>query len=121
MTGPARLFGDDPALGQDLNVVLIAAGGKEKRMPKAVRGLRQVFADEARRGVAAVAAGDRAMRRLQPTRILLAHHMAVGARRGIIGQIGPTLGIGKSIGADADADADQDSKQNTLNRSRAHE
>ena len=62
VTVPASLLGDHPALRPDLNVVLVTAGGEEKRMPKTIRRFGQIFADEARRSVTAVAACNRAVR-----------------------------------------------------------
>ena len=89
-------------------------------MPKTVRRLRRVLADEICRRVAAIAGGDRAMGRLEPAVELLAHDMAVGAGRRIIGEVGPTLGIGESINANANGNTDNYSNQNALNRAQLH-
>ena len=55
-----------------------------------------------------------AVRRLEPAVEFLLHDMAVGAGRRIIGEVGPTLGIGESVYADADGDADNHAEQDAL-------
>src|SRR5262245_18704394 len=89
-------------------------------MPEPVRCLGCIFADEICRGVAAVAGGNRAMRRLEPAVEFLLHDMAVGAGRRIIDEIGPTLGIGEGINAEADGDTDNHSKQDALDHAQFH-
>ena len=84
-------------------------------MPESVGCLRRIFADEVCRGMAMVAGRHRAVRRLEPAVELFAHDVAVGASRRVIRQIGPTLGISKSIDADADSDADDHAEQDSLN------
>ena len=46
--------------------------------------------------------------------------MAVGAGRRIIGEVGPTLGIGEGIDADANGDTDNHSKQDALDGVNLH-
>jgi hypothetical protein len=115
MARPARLLGDLPAVRFDLNIVLVAAGGEEKRMPEAVGRLSCILADEICRRVAVIAGCNRAVRRLEPTVELLAHDVAVGAGRRVIRQIRPAPGVGESICADADSDADNHPEENGLN------
>ena len=115
-----RLFGNHSAVRLDLNVVLITAHGKEKRVPEAVRRLGPIFTDEVVRSVTAVATRHRAVRRAEPGVELLAHDVAVGARRRIVGQIRPALGIRERICADADGDADHHPDQDSLNHARRH-
>ena len=114
------LLGDLPAVRFDLNIVLVAARGEKKRMPEAVGRFRRILADEVCRGVAAVAVGHRPVRRLEPAVELFAHDVAVGAGRRIIGEVGPTLGIGESVYADADSDADNHAEQDALNSVTLH-
>ena len=114
----AGLLGDLPAVRLDLNIVLVAADGEEKRMPEAVGRLGRILADKVCRSVAAIAGRHRAVRRLEPAVELLLHNVAVGAGRRIVSQIGPTLGIGKSVGADADGDADYHAEQDALDGAR---
>src|SRR5262245_42372223 len=66
MTRPTRLLSNLPAVCFDLNIVLVATRGEEKRMPESIRGLRGILADEVCRGVAAIAGRHRAVRRLAP-------------------------------------------------------
>ena len=120
MTITAGLLGDLPAVPLDLNIVLVAADGEEKRMPESVGRLGRILADKVCRSVAAIAGRHRAVRRLEPAVELLLHNVAVGAGRRIVSEIGPTLGIGKSVGANADGNADHDSEQNALDRARFH-
>jgi hypothetical protein len=120
MTGTAGLLGNLPAVRFDLNIVLVAARGEEKRMPEAVGRFRRILADEVCRGVAMVAGRNRAVRRLEPAVELLAHHMAVGAGRRVVSKIGPTLGIGESINTDANGNTNDHSKEDALNRVTLH-
>ena len=120
MTGTTGLLGYLPAVRFDLNIVLVAARGEKKRMPEAVGRFRRILADEVCRGVAAIAGRDPAMRRLQPAVEFLLHDMAVGAGRRIIGEVGPTLGIGEGIDADANGDTDNHSKQDALDSVTLH-
>src|SRR5262245_17399077 len=89
-------------------------------MPEPVRCLGCIFADEICRSVAAVAGGNRAMRRLEPAVELLLHDMAVSAGRRIIREVGPTLGIGEGIDADANGNTDNHSKQDALDHACLH-
>src|SRR6476659_4161125 len=72
------LLGDIPAVRFDLNIVLVAAGGEEKRMPESVGRLGRILADEVCRSVTAIAGRHRAVRRLEPAVELLLHNVAVG-------------------------------------------
>ena len=116
MTVPAGLLGDLPAVRLDLNVVFVAAGGEEKGMPEAIGGLGRIFADEICRSVTAIAGRHRAVRRFEPAIELFTHDVAVGAGRGIIGKVGPTLGVGKGVQADADSNTKEDANQNAWNQ-----
>src|SRR5262245_46460713 len=89
-------------------------------MPEPIRCLRGVFADKICRGVAAIAGGNCAVRRLEPAVELFTHDVAVGAGCRVVTEIGPTLGIGKSINADANGNPDNHSKQDTLDHARFH-
>ena len=120
MTVTAGLLGDLPAVRFDLNVVLIATRGEGKRMPEAVRCLGRILANKVRRRVAAIAGRNRAMRRLEPTVEFFAHDVAVGTGRRIVGEIRPTLGIGKGIDADPDSNTDDNSEQDALEHARFH-
>ena len=114
MAVATRLLGDVTAVRLDLNIVLIAAGGEKEGMPEAVRGLRRVFADQVFRRVTAVAARDRAVRRLEPAVELFTHDVAVRARRGVVGHVGPAVGVGERVGANADGHADRDPEHDAL-------
>jgi hypothetical protein len=120
MTVTARLLGDLAAVRLDLNVVLVAARGEEKRMPKAIRRLSRILADEVCRRVAAIAGGDGTMRRLQPTVEFLAHDMAVGTSHWIVGEVRPAFRISKGVNTDADRDTDNHTDQDGLDGSRTH-
>ena len=61
MTITTGLLGDHPAVRFDLNIVLVAAGSEEKRMPEAVGRLGRILADEVCWGVATVAGRRRAV------------------------------------------------------------
>src|SRR5215468_6273223 len=89
-------------------------------MPEPIRCLGRVFPYQIRRGVAAVAGRNRAVRRLEPAVEFLLHDMAVGAGRRVVREVGPTLGIGESINADADGNTDNHSKQDALDHAWFH-
>src|SRR5947208_2284825 len=56
------------------------------------------------------------VRRFEPAIELFTHDVAVGAGRGIIGKVGPTLGVGKGVEADADSNTKEDANQNAWNQ-----
>src|SRR5262244_664875 len=89
-------------------------------MPEPIRCLGRVFPYQIRRGVAAVAGRNRAVRRLEPAVELLLHDVAVGAGRRVVSEVGPTLGISEGINADADGNTDNHSKQDALDHARFH-
>src|SRR5262245_9502848 len=89
-------------------------------MPEPIRCLRRVFFDKICRGVAAIAGGNRAVRRLDPAIELFAHDVAIGAGCRVVTEIGPTLGVGESINTDSNGNPDNHSKQDALNRTRFH-
>ena len=89
-------------------------------MPEAVGRFRRILADEVCRGVAMVAGRNCPVRRLEPAVELFAHHMAIGAGRRVIGQIGPTPGVGESVCANADSDANNYPEQDALDRANLH-
>lgn len=63
-------------------------GGEVQGVNEPVFSLQRVFPNEAVvRRVAIIADGHRAMTGLLPGGEVLAHHVAVGARRGIIGEV----------------------------------
>ena len=79
-----------------------------------------ILADKVRRGVAAIAGRDRAVRRLDPAIKLFAHDVAVGAGRRIVSEVGPTLGIGEGVEANANSDTDHNPEYNSRNRAEFH-
>src|SRR5215468_1750721 len=89
-------------------------------MPEPIRCLRRVFPDEICRGVAAIAGRDPAVRRLEPAVEFLLHDVAVGAGRGIIREVGPTLGISEGINTNANGNTDNHSKQDALDHAWFH-
>src|SRR6266536_80359 len=120
VTRATGLLGDLPTVRFNLNIVLVAARSKEKRMPETVRCLRRILADEVCRGVAVVAGRNCAVGRLEPAVELFAHDVTVGAGLRVIRQIGPAAGVGECVYADADSDADNHAKQDALNRVTLH-
>src|SRR5262249_2198233 len=89
-------------------------------MPEPIRCLRRVFPDEICRGVAAIAGRDPPVRRLEPAVEFLLHDVAVGAGRGIIREVGPTLGISEGINTNANGNTDNHSKQDALDHAWFH-
>ena len=115
VTVAAGLLGDLPAVRFDLNIVLVAAGGEERTnarsrwtpwshtSPMKFAGVWQLLQ-------VATARCDDFSQPSNCSRITWQLAQAAGSSC----QIGPTLGIGKSVGANADSDADHDSEQNAL-------
>jgi hypothetical protein len=85
MTIPASLLDYLAAVLFDLNVVLVAARCEVERMPETVGSLCRVLAEKILRCVTAIAHGDCTVRRLEPTVVLLAHDVTIGAGCWIIG------------------------------------
>src|SRR5215471_5293792 len=97
MARPARLLSNLPAVCFDVNIVLVATRGEEKRMPESIGCLRGILADAVCRGVAAITSRHYAVRRLAPAIELFAHDVAVGAGRWIVSEVRPALGIREGI------------------------
>lgn len=96
---------------RDIDLIREAAGSKSERMKESVQGLRSIFGEKPRRRMAIVAYGRFAMARLQPTGMLLAHDVAIGASGRVIGQIRGALGIPKGKHTNADQDARDNGEQ----------
>src|SRR5262245_27017072 len=120
MARPERLLSNLPAVCFDVNIVLVATRGEEKRMPEAIGCLRGILADEVCRGVAAIASRHYAVRRLAPAIELFAHDVAVGAGRWIVSEVRPALGIREGIDANSNGNANNDAKQDALYRAKFH-
>ena len=114
------LLGDLATVPLDLNIVLVAASREEKRMPEAVGCFYRVLGHEIRRRVTAIARRNRAVRRLYPAVKLLAHDVTVRAGGGIVGQVRPAFGIGKSVDTDAERDADNHAEHDAVDSSQLH-
>ncbi len=95
VTMETGLLGHRAVRWNDPNRVGDIAQSKCLTVAKAVRCLDPIMADEVVRGMTVVASGDRVMGTAIPTIIHVAHHMAVGAGGGVIGQVGVALGIDK--------------------------
>lgn len=103
----ARCFHHLVAQSGDLNRVRIFSGGEVKRMKETVSRLHRVFADQVVRRVTVIARRRGMMAGLEPSVVLVVHHMAVGACAGIVEEVGVALGINKGITANADDGAGQ--------------
>src|SRR5437660_1752627 len=99
MTATAGVFGNAVIELRDLDRVRIPAGGEIERVPESVIGLYRVFPENVVRSVAVIAGGRRVMARFQPGIVLRAHHVAIGAGRRIVGEVGVSLGINKGVAA----------------------
>lgn len=100
------LFGDVEIAFGDLNRLVESARGEIKRMPEPVRCLGGVLAKQAWRRMAIIAGRDSTMRRLQPAVVLFIHDVAIGARGGVIREIGSSFGVNKGVNAYARGEAD---------------
>jgi hypothetical protein len=97
MTLPARFLRHCAAVRPHLDVVFKPARGEIEGMPEAVPCFGAVFSQKRGRCVAIVANGGGPVRRLQPTIILFLHDVTVCTGRSIVGEIGPTLGVGECV------------------------
>src|SRR5208282_6852996 len=81
----------------DLDGVGIASAGEVERVPESIVRFYGILADDVMGRMAVVARSCGVMARLQPSFILCLHHMTVGARLGIIGQVGIPFGVEESV------------------------
>ena len=96
--------GDDDFVGK-------TAGGKCQGMVEPVDRLGQVLGDDAGRSMAVVADGDGAVGRLLPAAILLAHDVAIGTGRRIVGHVGSAPRVAERVDAEAEEQADRKANQ----------
>jgi hypothetical protein len=89
-------------------------------MPEAVVRLDGIFPQNIARSVAVVAGGGSVVAGLQPGVILGTHHVAVGTGRGIVGEVGISLGIDKGEPAEANEEAQSDSEKQSIAERRFH-
>lgn len=106
MAAAARLFGDACVALADLNRLVKSAERKIIRMPEAVRSFGVIFPDNVGRRVTIVTRRDVLVARLDPAVILVVHNVAVRARRGIIAEVGITLGVNECVNADAECQSE---------------
>src|SRR3954454_2548572 len=102
VTRLARGFGDAVVVALDLDIVRKSSGGEGKGVEEPVGGLNCVLPSEIVRRVAVVARGDGVMATLDPSVVVVLHDVAVGARRGIVGEVGVSPGVDESVEAEAD-------------------
>src|SRR5687767_6258531 len=106
-----RAFGDVVVARRDAQRIGIASGREIEGVPEPVRRLRRVFADERMWRVTVVADGNLTVTGLHPRREVLLHDVAVGARRGIVGEIRRAPRIPERERAQAENDADEDDER----------
>src|SRR5215207_6245179 len=104
----------------DADRLVEAAGREVERVPEAVARLGVVLAQQVVRRVAVVAAGDRAVRGLDPAVELLAHDVTVGARLRVVGQVRVAARVDEGEAADADDDAEGDADHHAPQSLPAH-
>src|SRR5262245_14817608 len=86
-----------PVVALNLDVVWISPGSKCKGMKEAVCRFDRVLTSDVMWRVAIVACCDGAVAAVDPRRVVVLHHVAVGAGLWIIGQIRISFCIGKGI------------------------
>src|SRR5687768_13629383 len=106
VTFAARTLGDVVIPARDAQRIRIPSRCEIEGVPEAVLRLGEVFRDEPGRRVTVVANGDGSVARARPRVEMILHHMAVGARARIVGEIRVALCVDERVGADADDDAD---------------
>ncbi len=117
---PACHLGDLLIPRGDTDRIRKAAGREIELVPEPVLRLRQVLRHEPGWRVAIVADGDRAMAGALPGREMIAHDVAVGARRRVIRHVRPDLGVQKRVAADADDESERYADENSLKSSQVH-
>ena len=108
MTITARFLGHLPVTLGYLDRLVERVGSEIIRMPKAVRGLCVIFPDEIMRRVAIVAGRNGVMARFLPAVVLLVHYVTIGARAGVVAQIGISLRIHERVHPDPRGQTDRD-------------
>lgn len=101
---------------RDLNPVGEALGCERPRMEEAVQRFRRILGKESCGGVAVVTDGPFPVARPQPAVVLFVHHVAVGARRWIVGEIGSTLRIAEGEHSHSQEHATQNAQQQPSRR-----
>lgn len=105
VTLAACLFGHLAASRGNVNVVFKPAGREVVRVPETITRFGHVFGHEARRRVAIVAYGNRAMTRLHPAAKLVLHHMTIHTRFGVVGHVGIATRIDEGVRTDTQCDS----------------
>src|SRR5262249_2336614 len=108
MAMAAGAFHDFAVEAGDLNCVRVFTGSEVKRVEETVARFDRIFAQEIMRCMAVIARRRPAMTGLDPARVLLVHGVTVGARGGIVQEIGIAFGVNKCVATNADEHADQD-------------
>lgn len=93
-----------------LDCVGIIAECEIKRMKETIAGLDRIFSNNAVRRMAVITGGSGMMTGFDPAVVLGAHHVTVGAGRGIIQKIRISFGVQKSVAAHANRHADRDAE-----------
>ena len=120
MTLHASVFGDSAVAWFDAQRIGELAGGEGERVPEAIVGFGDVFADDVVGCVAVVACGNGAVAGLEPAIIMLLHDVAVCAGVGIVGEIGSALGIDESIAANPAREAYHAPQDQPFDHARSH-
>jgi hypothetical protein len=116
MTFSAGFLSDLKTMLGNADVVLEPTGGEVVRMPESIARFRHVLADELRRRVTVVADGGVAMTGFQPCAVLLVHHVAVCARRGIVGHVRIAARVNKRVGPNADGKSERNAEDDSLSK-----
>ena len=106
VTAPAGVFRHFVIARRDPDRIGEGAGREVEGVPEAVARLGLVFPEQVVRRVTVVAHRHCMVRGLDPRVEVLAHHVAVGARLGVVGQVGRTAGVYERERADANGNSD---------------
>lgn len=107
MAVAARFLGHLPVTLGYLDRFVERVGREIVGVPKAVRGLCIVFANEVMRRMTIVARSDSMMARFLPAVVLLVHYVTVCTRARIVAQVGISFCINERVHSDARGQSDR--------------
>ena len=104
----------------NLDVVFKSTGGEVERVPEAVPRLGRVFPYQVWRRMTVITDSHGPVRRLDPGTVFPVHDVTVGTGLRIVGEVGPSLGVGERVCAGARSYAKYATEKNSLRLAKPH-
>lgn len=111
MTIPAGFFGHLPVTFSNTDRLMKAADREVIGMPKSVRSLGVILAEEIMRRMAVITGCGGMVAGLLPSVELVVHYVTIGARRRVVAHVRIPLPVPKRINPDPNRKAQADSEQ----------